>query len=52
MHVTRKRWRVVAGTVVALGAVAVATASVASAHTTAKSANPFAHYGNITITMT
>jgi raffinose/stachyose/melibiose transport system substrate-binding protein len=52
MHVTRKRWRVVAGTVVALGAVAVASASVASAHTTAKAANPFAHYGNITITMT
>jgi raffinose/stachyose/melibiose transport system substrate-binding protein len=52
MHVTRKRWRVLAGTVVALGAVAVATTSVASAHTTAKSANPFAHYGNITITMT
>ena len=31
----------------------MATTSVASAHTTAaKAANPFAHYGNITITMT
>ena len=40
MHVTRKRWRVVAGTVVALGAVAVATTSVASAHTTAKCREP------------
>jgi raffinose/stachyose/melibiose transport system substrate-binding protein len=52
MHVTRKRLRVVAGTAVALGAIAVAATSVASAHTTSKAANPFAHYGNITITMT
>ncbi|MEO9174987.1 MAG: extracellular solute-binding protein [Gaiellales bacterium] len=52
MHVTRKGWRVAAGTVVALGAIAVAATSVASAHTTSKAANPFAHYGKITITMT
>jgi raffinose/stachyose/melibiose transport system substrate-binding protein len=52
MQGTRRSWRYVAGAVVALGVVAATTASVASAHSTKADANPFAHYGNITISMT
>src|SRR5438046_208031 len=49
MHGTRRKWGVVAGAVAVLGVVAVATAS---AGTTRAAANPFAHYGNITLTVT
>ncbi|MDX6566534.1 MAG: raffinose/stachyose/melibiose transport system substrate-binding protein, partial [Gaiellales bacterium] len=49
MHGTRRNWRVVAGAVAALGVVAIATASTATAGTTRAAANPFAHYGNITL---
>jgi raffinose/stachyose/melibiose transport system substrate-binding protein len=52
MHVTRRSLRTLAGTAAALGLVAVATASTATAGTTRAAANPFAHYGNITLTMT
>ena len=52
MHVTRSRMRVIAGTVAALGVVAVASVSTASADSTRASANPFAHYGNITLNVT
>ncbi len=52
MHGTRRNWRVVVGAVAALGVVAVATASTAAAGTTRTAANPFAHYGNITLNVT
>ena len=49
MHVSRRSLRMLAGAVAALGAVAVAAASTATAGTTRAAANPFAHYGNITL---
>jgi raffinose/stachyose/melibiose transport system substrate-binding protein len=52
MHISRRSVRMLAGAVAALGAVTVASASTAAAGTTRAAANPFAHYGNITLTMT
>ena len=52
MHVSRRSLRMLAGAVAALGAVTVATASTATAGTTRAAANPFAHYGNITLNVT
>ena len=52
MHVSRRSLRMLAGAVAALGAVAVAAVSTATAGTTRAAANPFAHYGNITLNVT
>jgi raffinose/stachyose/melibiose transport system substrate-binding protein len=52
MHLTRRRVRLLAGAVATLGVVAVTTAGTAAAGSTRASANPFAHYGNITLNVT
>src|ERR1700712_1157261 len=52
MQGTRKNWRVVVGTVAALGVAAVAGGSSAAASSAKAAANPFAHYGNITLNVT
>jgi raffinose/stachyose/melibiose transport system substrate-binding protein len=51
MHVTRRNWRLVAGAVAALSVAAIAAGGASAGTTKAAAANPFAHYGKITINL-